>query len=90
MPRIPLVTVPQPPETEEAILLRSGQHQLLYVVFDVGTEDTPNNAPMQRTYVFLGPPIPDEIAEKVSTIAFGPIVPASALPEILGNTSRKQ
>jgi hypothetical protein len=86
--------MPQPPETEEAILLRSGQHQLLYIVFDVGTEDTPNNAPnnapKQQTFVFLGPPIPDEIAEKISTIAFGPVVPASALPEILGNTSSKQ
>jgi len=86
MPKIPLVPMLQPPETEEAIILRSGEHQLLYVVFDVGTED----APQQQTYVFLGPPIPDEVAEKVSTIAFGPIVPASALPEILGNTSSKQ
>lgn len=86
MPKIPLVPMPQPPETQEAIVLRSGEHQLLYVVFDVGTEDTPQH----QTYVFLGPPIPDEIAAKVSTIAFGPIVPASALPEILGNTSSKQ
>jgi hypothetical protein len=66
---------PPPPHIELAP--SKEVNQLLYVVF--GTEEG-----SKQTYVFLGPPVPDELAQQISTIVFGPIVPIDALPNILG------
>lgn len=88
-PKLPAAGLPKLPQEEESIVIRPGMHQLLYVRFTTPQEGSDDTAMTEHTYVFLGPVVPEEMAMNISTIAFGPTVPTSALPDILGHMEQK-